>query len=154
MKKLLIQFPEERVSAMIELLEDEAPKTTVQLWENAPFEGQLLHDIWSGPQVFLPLESIKCIEPENLTMFVQPGDIFFYCRKKYYYRGKPYRRECMAEIGIVYDRDSAPCGPRGQKSVNMCGRIIEGFDKLKQVCNSIIFKGPKIIKISRYEEEV
>ena len=100
--------------------------------------------------MFLPLELTEPIDPENLTMFVQPGDVFYYFREKNYFRGMPYGRESMAEIGIVYSRDAAPWGPRGQKSVNMCGKVIEGLDRLAEVCNSIIFNGPKRIKISQY----
>lgn len=152
MRKLLIEFPERGVSAVLELLEDEAPDTTAELWDSAPFEGSILHDIWSGPQVFLPIETKRPIEPQNLTMFVHPGDVFYYSRDENYFRGQPYGKNSLAEIGIAYDRDAAPSSPKGQKSVNMCGRIVEGLDELAEVCNSVIFKGPTKVKITRYND--
>lgn len=148
MSKMLLRFSNEGIDVEIELIEDEAPRTVKAIQENAPYKGDLIHDIWSGPQVFLPVMSLQTsISPENLTMFVEPGDVFFFSRGENAFRGSPYGYNSLAEIGIAYDRDAAPRGPAGQKSINIFGKVTKGFAELKDVCSRMLFEGSKPVEI-------
>ncbi|HKM39635.1 MAG TPA: DUF3830 family protein [bacterium] len=154
MKTIKIEFVEDGAQVLVELLEHQAPNTCNEIWNKLPLEGELIHDIWSGPQLFLPLEfeMWESVYPENLTVFVHPGDVFFYARGPKELHGKPYGLDSMAEIGIVYDRNSGPKGPAGPKSINIFGKVIAGASDLKRLGDSVVFSGPKKVRISRQQE--
>ena len=52
-----LTFTEDGVSALAELLDDEAPKTAETIWSLLPLRGKVIHDIWSGPQLVLHLDN-------------------------------------------------------------------------------------------------
>lgn len=150
-RKIRISFPDERVSAMAELAEDDAPKTSQGVWDMLPLKAPALHDIWSGQVVFLFLEPTRVLEYENVSrvLDVCPGDLYYYYRAPHFFRGAPYGKVEASEIGIVYDRDSQPWGPRGAKGVNIFGQVIENLDGFARVCERMIREGSKTIAIEK-----
>lgn len=153
-RKIKISFPNENISAIAELLENIAPKTCEVLWNLFPIVTRMYHDIWSGHITFFFLEPAKEIEYENVPVLqeVYPGDIFYYYRAPHFFRGAPYGKIEASEIGLVYDRDSQPAGPRGRKGTNIFGKIIENLEGLKDVCERTIYEGPKKIRIEQIEK--
>lgn len=131
------------VSIPVRLLHEEAPTTCDAIAQQLPVAGNALHDIWSGRVIFLPLDSSLTIPIENPTMYVVPGDVFFFQRPEHLDRGRPYGYLSLAEIGIVYGRDSQPCGPRGPKVVNLFGHIDESIEGLAELCDEMIWTGQK-----------
>lgn len=125
----------------IRLLTSEAPETCRQIVNHALLRGEAIHDIWSGRIIFMPLPPRVHIPIENPTMYVVPGDIFFYERPERLEHGRPYGFLSLAEIGIVYGRDSQPRGPRGPKVVNLFGRVDDSLDVLANICDRMIREG-------------
>ena len=146
-KRIRISFPEANVAARADLLDEDAPKTCEAIWSILPIKATALHDIWSGHQIFVFLNSTRVIEYENVPRLldVNPGDLFYYYRKPHYFRGAPYGKVEASEIGIVYDRDSQPRGPHGVKAVNIFGTITEGLSDLSKICENMIEEGKKSI---------
>ncbi len=131
------------------LLEDQAPKTCEAIWQLLPLKVSVIHDIWSGRQIFAPLDSSPGIPPENLSMYAVPGDLYYYERPAHLDRGRPYGRLEMAEVGIVYGRDSQPWGPRGPKVVNAFATITDGLSTFAEMCERMITEGSKPLEITR-----
>jgi hypothetical protein len=151
-RRIRIAFPAEGVSAIADLLEDDAPNTSAAIWDLLPLRVKVIHDIWSGHQVLAHLDNKVLLEPENLLTYIPvPGDIFYYYRPPRYFRGSPYGRSESAEIGIVYDRDTRPQGPRGPQAVNLFANIGSGLDAFARACEDMISRGQKDLLIERVE---
>ena len=151
-RRIRISFPGEAASATADLLEDDAPNTCDALWNLLPLRLKAVHDIWSGHQVVAHLDKSVVLQPENvLTYLPMPGDIFYYYRPAHYFRGAPYGRTESAELGIVYDRDSRPQGPRGPEAVNLFASISTAIDQFAKACEDMIYRGQKEILIERVE---
>ncbi len=150
-RKIRISFPDEKVSSVAELNEDDAPKTSEAVWGLLPINATALHDIWSGHIAFFFLELTRVIEYENVSRIldVNPGDLYYYYRAPHFFRGAPYGKVEASEIGVVYDRDSQPWGPRGPKGVNIFGKITENMKGLADVCERMISEGKKTILVEK-----
>src|SRR5690349_16420534 len=127
-RQIRLSFPDTRASAIAELLEEDCPNTCEAVWNLLPLRINVVHDIWSGHQVLAHLDSTMVLPPENLLTYLpMPGDIFYYYRPAHYFRGAPYGRLESSELGIVYDRDTRPQGPRGPEAVNLFANISNGL---------------------------
>lgn len=151
-RKIRISFPGDGVSVTADLLEDDAPNTCDALWAMLPLRLKAIHDIWSGHQVLAHLDNKVVLDPENvLTYLPMAGDIFYYHRPAHYFRGAPYGRSESAELGIVYDRDTRPQGPRGPEAVNLFANISSGRDPFARACEDMIYRGQKELLIEKVE---
>jgi len=152
-RKIRLSFPDEGVSAVADLLETDCPNTCEAIWRLLPLRVNVVHDIWSGHQALAHLDAGFVLPPENvLTYLPVPGDIFYYYRPSHYFRGSPYGRSESAEIGIVYDRDTRPQGPRGPEAVNLFANIASNLDGFAKVCEEMIYRGQKNLLIEKLEQ--
>jgi hypothetical protein len=151
-RKIRILFPDQSASAVADLLEDDCPNTCDAIWDMLPIRLKAIHDIWSGHQVLVHLDSKVVLDPENVLTYIPvPGDIFYYYRPPNYFSGSPYGRSESAELGIVYDRDTRPQGPRGPEAVNLFANISSGLDGFARACEEMITGGQKDLLIERVE---
>ncbi len=152
-RRIRISLGDEGVSAVADLLEEDAPITCDAIWNLLPLRVSALHDIWSGHEVLAHLDDKVQVQPENvLTYIPMPGDIFYYYRPPHYFRGAPYGRTQSAEIGIVYDRDTRPQGPRGPEAVNLFATVSSGLDELAHACEQMIYRGQEDLLIEKVVE--
>lgn len=151
-RKIRISFPDDGIFAVADLLEADSPNTCDAIWRLLPMRVTAIHDIWSGHQVLAHLDTNFVLPPENvLTYLPIPGDIFYYYRPQHYFRGSPYGRSESAEIGIVYDRDTRPQGPRGPEAVNLFASIATGLEGFARACEEMIYRGQKNLLIEKLE---
>jgi hypothetical protein len=151
-RRIRISFPDEGASAVADLLMDDCPNTCEAIWKLLPLRLRAVHDIWSGHQVLLHLDNKVLLEPENVLTYIPvPGDIFYYYRPPNYFSGSPYGRSESAELGIVYDRDTRPQGPRGPEAVNLFANISDGLETIARACEEMITRGQKNLLIERVE---
>lgn len=151
-RQIRIAFEDGSASAVADLLEDDAPTTCDALWAMLPLRLSAIHDIWSGHEILVHLQTAVELPPENvLTYIPMPGDVFYYYRPPHYVRGAPYGRIESAELGIVYDRDTRPQGPRGPAAVNLFGHISSGLAEFAKGCEMMIVSGQKNVVIERVE---
>lgn len=152
MRRIRISFPDEGVAAVAELFDEDCANTCDAVWELLPLRLKAVHDIWSGHQVLAHLDNRIVIPPENvLTYLPMPGDVFYYYRPPRYVRGAPYGRIESAELGIVYDRDTRPQGPRGPEAVNLFANISSGLERFGKACEDMIYRGQKDLIIEKVE---
>ena len=152
-RRIKISFPGSGATAIANLLDDDCPETCSALWNMLPLRLKATHDIWSGHLIRCHLENNPVLRPENVLTYIPvPGDIFYYYRPTNYYRGAPYGRLESAEIGIVYERDTRPQGPRGPEAVNLFAEISSGIEEFSKACEAMIYEGQKELVIERVDE--
>jgi hypothetical protein len=152
-RRIRISFPDQGASAVADLLEDDCPNTCAAIWELLPLRLKAVHDIWSGHQVLVHLDNNIVLDPENVLTYIPvPGDIFYYYRPANYFSGSPYGRSESAELGIVYDRDTRPQGPRGPEAVNLFANISGSLDGFAKACEDMIYRGHREILIERVDK--
>ena len=151
-RQIRVSFADGSGAAVADLVEDDAPNTSDAIWNMLPLRLNGIHDIWSGHLLLAHLDPSAFLQPENVLTFVpMPGDIFYYYRPAHYFRGAPYGRVESAELGVVYDRDTRPQGPRGPEAVNLFAHISSGLDGFARACADMIKSGQKDIVIEKVE---
>jgi hypothetical protein len=151
-RKIRIWLPADGASALADLLEEDCPNTCEAVWNLLPLQIKAVHDIWSGHLVLAHLDASIVLQPENVLTYVPvPGDIFYYYRPPRYFRGSPYGISESAELGIVYDRDTRPQGPRGPEAVNLFASISSGLSEFAKACEDMIYRGQKDLMIDKAE---
>jgi hypothetical protein len=146
MRRLRIRFPSEQVTSIAELLEQLAPRTCQAIWEALPFEGELIHAMWSGPETYLPIDSSLRIAPEHQTTHPLPGEIGFYAIDGGVLADWP---EDMAELAFFYGRGARPSMPDGPIAINIFARIVENLEGFQRTCARIHKEGVKRLRVER-----
>lgn len=119
------------VEAVAELEEADAPRTTAWLKRALPFEGQAVHSMENGREVYLVLDDKYQVPDENQTIYQTVGDLIVYYKPAIFVRPEwPRHIRDHLVIGFVYERDSAIRGMSGPLATNLVGRITEGLDAL------------------------
>jgi hypothetical protein len=139
-------FPAENVTSLAELLENEAPRTCRTIWEALPFEGELNHAMWSGPETYLPIDPRIRVAPEHQTKSPLPGEIGFYAIDGGVLVDWP---KDMAEVAFFYGRGSRPSMPDGPVAMNIFARIVENLEAFQGVCARIMREGVKRLRVER-----
>jgi hypothetical protein len=144
-RRVTITFVDEQVSAVAELLEDEAPKSCAAVVAALPFEGMAHHATFSGSEVMFYFEQDLGIGRENATTRVIPGDLAYARIEGGEWRSIP---QTISELCWFYDRDAVPAMPDGLIPVNLIGRFVEGFEEFAAVCRRMRREGEKRIKVT------
>jgi hypothetical protein len=149
-RKIQIRFLNEKDPVYADLLEDDAPMTSEAIMNALPIKTKIIHDIWSGHQLFIHLEPMIKLPAENLLTYLpKAGDIFYYYRPGHYFRGSPYGKVEDAELGFVYARDSRPQGPRGPKAVNVFASISShDLKEFERMSEKVLYEGAKDVEIT------
>jgi hypothetical protein len=147
-RRLSITFVDEGVTAIAELLEDEAPKTCAAVIAALPQAGDAHHATYSGSEVAFILDRDLGIGRENATSKVIPGDLAYTRFDGGVMWGFP---KDFAELCWFYDRDAVPSMPDGPVPVNIFGRFTEGFAEFAAVCRRMRREGVKRIDVKLVE---
>lgn len=119
------------VDAIAEFDEVGAPKTTAWLKRVLPFEGQAVHSMENGREVYLTLEGASEVPDENQTIYQTVGDLLVYYKPAIFVKPEwPRHLRDYLVIGFVYDRDTAIRGITAPLATNLVGWIREGLDGL------------------------
>jgi hypothetical protein len=148
-RKIRLTFTAERVSAIAEMLEEEAPSTCEAIWNALPVHGESHHAIYSGSEVVLILPEMVRVEPENATAYVSTGDVGY----TYFLPGSSATVETQfSEICWFYHWDARPSMWEGPAPVSIFARITDGADPFYAVCRRMRREGVKPLAIERVEE--
>jgi hypothetical protein len=119
------------VEALAELHEEDAPQTSQWLRALLPVEGQAVHSMENGREVYLVLNSSLPPPDENQTIYQTVGDLFVYYKPAIFVKPEwPRHVRDFLVIGFVYERDSAIRGISGPLATNLVGTITEGLESL------------------------
>jgi hypothetical protein len=119
------------VEAFALLDERDAPKTTSWLTAMLPIEGQAIHSMENGREVYVVLDTPQPVEEENQTIYQTVGDLFVYYKPAIFVRPEwPRHVRELLVVGFIYERDSAIRGISGPMATNLVGKITDGIDAL------------------------
>jgi hypothetical protein len=119
------------VEAVAELDETNAPATTGWLHRALPIQGQAVHSMENGREVFLVVEGDHRVPDENQTIYQTVGDLIVYYKPAIFVEPEwPRNVRDFLVVGFVYERDSAVRGMSGPLATNVAGKIVEGLDAL------------------------
>jgi ABC-type glycerol-3-phosphate transport system substrate-binding protein len=143
-RRLSLTFVDEGVTAIAELLENQAPKTCAAVIAALPQAGDAHHATYSGSEVAFILDRDLGIGRENATSKVIPGDLAYTRFDGGVMWGFP---NDFSELCWFYDRDAVPSMPDGPVPVNIFGRFTEGFEEFVAVCRRMRREGVKRIEV-------
>jgi hypothetical protein len=143
-KRVRFTFVDEGVSAVAELLEDQAPKTCAAVLAALPQSGDSHHATYSGSEAVLILDRDLGVGKENATSKVIPGDLAYTRFVGGEMWGFP---DTFSELCWFYDRDAIPSMPDGPVPVNIFGRFVENFDAFAAVCRRMRREGVKRVEV-------
>ena len=120
-----------RVEAFAQLDEKDAPQATKWLKAMLPIEGQAMHSMENGREVYLVLDAPREIGEENQTIYQTVGDLIVYYKPAIFVKPEwPRHIRDVPVIAFIYERDSAIRGMSGPLATNLLGKITEGIDAL------------------------
>lgn len=152
--RIEVKSLESGVTATIELLDKEAPKTCEAMWKclETPMETEGIHAMWVGRELmFVMPEENQRVDPtsiplENATSHPLPGDVLFgyypaHVTRQYHddIRGKP-----IWDFYIVYGPDAIMNGP-----ATVWAHVVEGLENLASECRKIREEGTKPFRVGR-----
>jgi hypothetical protein len=144
-RRIVLTFVDEGISAVAELLEDQAPKTCAAVLAALPQENEAHHATYSGSEVAYILDRDLGIGKENATSKVIPGDVAYTRFEGGEMWGFP---DSFSELCWFYDRDAVPSMPDGPVPVNIFARIVEGLDEFASACRGMRRTGVKVVRVS------
>lgn len=157
-KRIKIQILETGVTAVAELLEEDAPRTCAALWQilEKPIETNLVHAMWSGREVmaYIPPENRGNVDPtqigvENATVYPAAGDVVWA-----YFPGGMIQgfKEDAWDLAFIYGPETRIYIPTGMCPMNVWAKITEGLDTFASEVGQIRFGVKKTVRISRLEQ--
>jgi hypothetical protein len=145
-KRFRLVAPARHVTATAELLENEAPLTCRAIWDALPFEGDLIHAMWSGPETYLPIDPSIRVPAEHQSTQPLPGEIGYYAIDGNRIIDWP---DDMAEIAFFYARGARPSMPTGPVAVNLFARIVDNLEGFGELCRRIHREGVETLRVER-----
>ena len=145
-RTLVFQIVERDVSAVADLLEEQAPRTCKLIWERLPLEGRLVHGMYSGPELFVMLDGFPGVGPENQVSRPLPGDIGYFHQDAGLYAASPNE---VAELVYIYDRGVSIKGAEGHDSwVNLFAQLrLDGAQRFLAASRRARREGPFTLRV-------
>lgn len=149
-----VVFPNLRVAALAELLDEQAPQTCQLIWETLPIEETVYHCIRCGREVFALIPPLRCVPPpENRSLVPTPGDLWFmHFPDDYQYNPPGFRADKRGTFDLViwYGPDSWALDPAGNMIAGThWARIISNLDPFAKACEQIWLIGTERMLIRR-----
>ena len=147
---------EENISAIAELLEEQAPVTCEALWQalETPIVHKGIHAMWTGREIMveIPQENYRfdplSVPLENATIYPLPGDLMWAYFADHVERG--FSRSIWDFI-IIYGPDSTVNCALGTLPANVWAHITENLTAFAAGCETLRTEGMKTFRIRRLE---
>jgi hypothetical protein len=150
-RQIRLTFVDSGVSAVAELLDDEAPRTCAYVWDQLPLEHDLYHGRYSGMEAFVVLDEAEELPPERRCSLPLPGEILYWYDPSTAVTsgGVP-----VAEIVLAFGRAVRLGGPEGVPSFGNLFARIPGdwkydWTEFAAECGRVRTEGLKRLRIER-----
>jgi hypothetical protein len=155
-KYIKLTIIEDDISAIAELLEEEAPLTCEALWcaLEIPIIHKGIHAMWTGREIMVEIpEENHRFDPssvplENATIYPLPGDIMWAYFPDHVERGFP---RAIWDFIIIYGPDSSVNCALGTMPANVWAHITDNLTSFANGCASLRSEGMKTFRIERLE---
>ena len=147
-RTLILKLVEPEVSAVADLLDEQAPETCRMIWDHLPLEGRTVHGMYSGPELFIRTDHLPRVAAENQMHRPLPGDMGFWFQEGGRYHGSPVP---VSEVVFIYNRGAAIMGADGQPTwVNLFAQIrAAGAEAFYAAARKVRTEGPVTLRIER-----
>lgn len=156
-RRMRVTFVESGVSAEVQLLEVEAPKTCEAIWGCLPIRSQIIHAMMTGRDALIELpQENQTFDPralplENGTITPNPGNVCWFYLPEHMMRG--FAEESW-EITFIYGTDARFLTTVGWMAGSVFGQIApEHLEAFAAECAKLRITGTKQIEISRMDVE-
>jgi hypothetical protein len=152
-RQVRITFPASGVSALAELLDDEAPKVCELVWQMLPVQAKAIHGMYSGAEVFVMVDQPQPAPAENLVQLPLPGELLYFYDPAV---GAVGAKKPVGEIVVVYGRGVTLRAHEGVPThCALFGRITGDWKydwvAFAQECRKARWEGPQQLRIERVE---
>jgi hypothetical protein len=155
-RKIELTIVDAGISAVAELLEEEAPITSAALWQalETPIVHKGIHAMWTGREIMveIPAENYRfdplSVPLENATIYPLPGDLMWAYFPDHVERGFP---RAIWDFIIMYGADSSVNCALGTMPANVWARITENLPAFAAGCETLRMEGMKTFRIRRLE---
>lgn len=152
-RHIRITFVDSGISAVAELLDDEAPHTCKWAWDALPLEHMMYHGRYSGLESFVVLDDVPELPDERLCTMPLPGELLFWRDEgnAVTSSGTP-----VAEIVLAFGRAVRIGGAEGVQSFGNLFARIPGdwkydWTEFAAECGRIRTEGLKRVRFERVE---
>lgn len=77
-RQIRLTFTQTGESVVADMLDDEAPHICEAVWQMLPVEKNMIHGMYSGPEVFMVLDAPQDIARENDVQLPLPGEVLYF----------------------------------------------------------------------------
>jgi hypothetical protein len=155
-KRISITVVEPGVTAIAELQENDAPKTTAALWNalESPLVSKGIHAMWAGREVMVEVPPANqtfdptAIPTENATVYPAAGDICWGYFPPFAERGFGHG---VWDIAVIYGRETRFYVPLGMLALNIWACITDNLDEFATACATLRIEGLKTFRFSRLD---
>ncbi len=155
MIRLKLSFPATGESAIAELLEKDAPEVCAYIVSLLPLEGNAIHGMYSGAEVFQMIDDPQAAAAENLVSLPLPGELLYFYDPGASATG---RKGAVGEVCLVYGRGVSLKAHEGIPTRASLFARIPGDWKydwvpFAQACRRCRWEGPQKLRIEELVEE-
>ena len=150
-RRIKLTFTASGESVLADLLEADAPHLCAAVWDLLPLEKPVLHGMYSGPEVFLVLDTPTAIPRENEVQLPLPGELLFFHDAGTSAAGG---NRAVSEICLVYGRgvvlrehDAIPT--RAGLFARIPGDWKHDWTAFAEACRRVRREGPRSLRIER-----
>ncbi len=155
-RRIELTLVDDDITAIAELLEEEAPLTSDFMWQvlETPIVQKGIHAMWAGCEIMVevPKENYRgdphSVPRENASLLPLPGDLMWIHFTDRMLTG--FSREIWDFI-IMYGPDSRIATQVGPWPGNIWAHITENLPAFAERCESLQMEGMKNFRISRLE---
>lgn len=150
-RRIRLTFPGSGESLFADLLEREAPHLCDTVWNLLPLEKNLLHGMYSGPEVFMVLDTPAALPRENEVQLPLPGELLIFHDAGTSAAGG---NRAVSEICLVYGRgvvlrEHEAVPTRAGLFARIPGDWKHDWTAFAQACRRVRMEGPRPLRIER-----
>lgn len=148
-----ISLDKRGVSCVAKLLDERAPRTCEQFWNNLPMGSDAYHAKYARNEIYTLVPSYADPEPgpENTTITPIPGDLVYFAFEKwqiatpshgYSSAEEAHKAASVVDLALFYERNNLLLNPDyGWVPGNVFATIVEGLDEIAEASQDLWKRG-------------
>ncbi|MDQ6631919.1 MAG: DUF3830 family protein [Verrucomicrobiota bacterium] len=150
-RQIRLTFVASGESVLAEMLDEDAPVVCQHVWEILPIESKTIHGMYSGAEVFMMVDNLQPVPPENLAQLPLPGELLYFYDNS---SGAVGTKKPISEIVLVYGRGVVLRAHEGVPTQASLFARIPGdwkydWNDFAAACRRSRWEGPQILRIEQ-----
>lgn len=146
-----VRLEKRGATCLARLLEEEAPRTSAQVWDALPQGGPAYHAKYARNEVYTLIPHFGDVGLENPTITPIPGDLVYFSFEAgplmssshgYVEDRAPQDHERVVDLAVFYDRNNLLLNPDfGFVPGNVFATVVEGLEDFAAACRDVWLHG-------------